>query len=75
MIAFEVDLLFTNNLQNDIVVKYRVYEIQLPLNFKYKLDITVCSNFKAINHFELLHVRKNIKVLLTRLQVILNSHG
>jgi hypothetical protein len=26
--------LFTNNLQNDIVVKYRVYEIQLPLNFR-----------------------------------------
>jgi hypothetical protein len=39
--------LFTNNLQNDIVVKYRVYEIQLSLNFKYKLDITVCSNFNS----------------------------
>ena len=58
MIAFEVDLkmyvnhtsklkFFTNNLQNDIVVKYRVYEIQLSLNFKYKLDITVCSNFNS----------------------------
>ena len=39
--------MFTNNLQNDIVVKYRVYEIQLPLNFKYKLDTTVCSNFNS----------------------------
>ena len=26
---------------------YRVYEIQLSLNFKYKLDITVCSNFNS----------------------------
>jgi hypothetical protein len=58
VIAFEVDLMYvnhtsklkfaTNNLQNDIVVKYRVYEIQLmSLNFKYKLDITVCSNFNS----------------------------
>jgi hypothetical protein len=58
VIAFEVDLMYvnhtsklkfaTNNLQNDIVVKYRVYEIQLmSLNFKYILDITVCSNFNS----------------------------